>query len=32
MGKVWCGDAVPKADVLYGNYLDETGQTDEEKN
>jgi hypothetical protein len=28
----WYVGAVPKADVLYEDYLDETGQTDEEKN
>ena len=28
----WYITAVPAADALYENYLDETGQTDEEKN
>jgi hypothetical protein len=28
----WYVTAVPAADALYENYLDETGQTDEEKN
>ena len=28
----WYVTAVPAADELYRNYLDETGQTDEEKN
>jgi hypothetical protein len=28
----WYIAAVPAADALYENYLDETGQTDEEKN